>query len=265
MKIIKTLLKISGLLVLCMGLIVAYAMFRYPPKDVAKVERFESEKTIDKDGKEIKTNRGYTNGGKLIQVTSYKDGYKYGEQLDMHEGELRKSSWYYDEKGGGYITIIYDSNDKVVSAVCTENFYNEEQEKVCGFKGPYTYSQDNFMGILEVTMNKGVRSIVRQFDFYWKMKIEEKNEVGKTSRSEYAEGVIQKEKVSFERSWYENRFNEKGLLKEKLAGKKESVTDEVTVFNKEGKEASYWLVAQNGKCSLQRSLASDAPKPSICP
>ncbi len=231
--------------------------------------RYTTEHSKDNDGKIITTHKGYSKLGELIEVASYKDGYKHGMQKEIYNGSERKSLWYFDTKGGGYITIVYDSENKVSSVICTENFYTEEHEKVCGFNAPFTYSSNNFLGKLEVTMDKGVRTLVRQYYATGALYIEEKYVNGKTYRKEYGDGNLMKEKVSEKTSWFERKFNREGLILEKLVGRPDAGPDEAIVYDHKGKEVAYWNIVKDGDdikgCSLKRSLASGYPRPSVCP
>ncbi len=231
-------------------------------------EKFVTNKITDKDGKVITTHKGFSKSGELIQVAAYKDDRKHGMQLGIHQGELRKSSWFYDEKDKAYIAITYGSKNQVVSALCTNNFYSEEHERVCGFKAPFTFTQDSYPGYLEVTMNKGVRSDLKLFYLDGALWVHEKFANNKTHRKEFDHGHLMKEKFSEKSGWFERKFNREGRLLEKVSGKLDENPDHAVVYDYNGKEVSWWKIVNSDdgkrKCSLSRSLAS-GPRPSACP
>ncbi|MES2525701.1 MAG: hypothetical protein V4598_01385 [Bdellovibrionota bacterium] len=238
-----------------------------------KPVRVVSEFSQDQYGHMIEVRKGYSESNELVEELSYKAGRKFGPSKWWTAGVLRKSSWYYDTMGKSAITIQYDSNGKVVHAKCAASMsFTEEHERVCGLKAPFTYSTDGHGGKVEVTMELGSEKIRKQYYPKGGLWIERRIADNKFYRDTYNEnGRLRSEHVMEVGGWHEKRYNGEGILREKHIGYRETgrFREEVIVYDPNGAEVALWAIVKSGfsveDCSLKRSLASEAPRPSVCP
>ncbi len=241
------------------------------PKEI--VAREVTEISKDDFGQMIETKKEWSDKDHLISERSYKEGKKFGVHKEYRQGILRKSSYYFDSKGRRPITISYDSSGKVIDAKCNSRVqFTEEHAKVCGFQAPFSYSTTSLGGKLEVTLDKGVEISKKQFFAKGGLWVDEKFSDDKNYRDVYAEnGVLRSEHVREKSGWTEKRYNAEGLLLEKHIGYRAEgpYREEIVVYDPKGYEIAFWDVRKEGYvslgCSLNRSLASEAPRPSICP
>lgn len=237
------------------------------------VAKVVSEFSQDKFGQMIEVRKGYSDKEELLEEVAYMGDKKFGQSNWYREGKLITSSWYYDVKGRRSITISYDESGKVKDAQCSPRMkFTEEHEKVCGWKEPFSYVTTSLGGKLEVTLDKGVQVVKKQYTAKGDLWIDEKVVDEKRYRITYNDnGKIRDEHVSDANGWTHTRYNFEGILLEKQIGfrKPGPYREEAIVYDQEGKEVSFWDIQKNGfsieGCTLKRSLASEAPKPSVCP
>lgn len=244
----------------------------FPPAQIPV--RHVTEFSKDKFGQIIETRKAFSETDVLMEELSYKDGKKFGPHKFFRDGKLSKSFWYFDEKGRRAIIISYNPSGNVINASCTSNiFFTEEHEKVCGFSAPFIYSTNSSIrGKLEVTLDKGIEVAKKHYFRKGGIWIDEKYADEKNYRDTYDEkGILRSAHVSEKNGWSEKRYNREGILLEKQIGIRNQgpYREEAIVYDLVGKEVALWNIVKEGfsvkGCSLKRSLASEAPRPSICP
>ncbi len=241
------------------------------------IARVVSEFSQDKFGQMIETKKGFSESNELLEEVAYKGDKKFGQSYWYKEGKIITSSWYYDVKGRRSINISYDASGKVKDAQCSPRMrFTEEHEKICGWKEPFSYVSTSLGGKLEVTLDKGVQVVKKQFYAKGGIWIDEKVVDEKRYRDTYHEnGKIRDEHVTDANGWTHKKYNFDGLLLEKQIGfrKPGPYREEAIIYDQNGKEVALWEVHKktlnNGfrteGCTLKRSLASEAPRPSVCP
>ncbi len=242
-----------------------------------KPARLVSEFSQDQYGHTLEVRKGYSETNELIEEVSYKAGRKFGPSKWWTAGVLRKSSWYYDTSGEQALTIDYDASGNVIAAACNSGIrFTEEHEKVCGWKAPFTFTRMENGGKLEITMEQGNRSSSKQYFPGGGIWIKEWIADNKMYRNTYHKnGKLNSENVMEFGGWFEKRYNNDGILIEKHVGLRDPgpYREEVSVFDQKGVEVALWEVHKLKKkrgfstegCTLMRSLASEAPRPSVCP
>ena len=249
--------------------------FGYRPLEPVRIV---SEFSKDDFGRIIETRKGFSESDELITEKSFLGGINHGLHKDFHQGKLRELSWYYDTKGRQSVSISYDGEGNVVNAHCRPDFYfTPEFSRVCGEKEAFTLTGIKLGGKREATFFKGKMVAEKQYFSNDKLWYEQKFENGIKSRTTYSKnGKIQSSFVSETleggRKWDDKRYTSEGVLYEKIIGSKspDSYHQEAFVYGPSGKEIAMWKVLKGSpnsfpkNCVLKRSVASLAPKPSIC-